>query len=435
MEGNFWNKEIETIPLDKLKTLQEERLRKVVTWAYEKTALYRRKYDQAGIKPADIKTLGDITKLPLTTYQEDFCQTSMEEKLAVPREKVKVFYSTSGTLSGFCQPVMWTREDFDEILGEGEIRLRKALGMTADDIIQALAGDYCCFKGCELIGAGLVTVMAGRGNLDYQIKFAQTVGVTVLQHLPSLMLMYFERAKQLGIDIKESKLRMVLTFGETLAESYRKKIEEEYGVAIRCIYSCAEIPFVAYECLERGGMHIFGDWCIVEVIDPETGEVLGPGEEGEIVATALVNKAMPLIRYRMGDVGSFLPYEPCPCGRTHPKISQIKGRVAHIINVRGKRIMPIDVEEIVASTSGLGDDYQIVITKPEEQERLKVKAEYRPETGDLNALKNQFEGALTQNLGVESEVDLVPLGTLGRPLFKAQRVISAQETSESLNSS
>jgi phenylacetate-CoA ligase len=424
MEGRYWNKEIETMPLEKLRTLQEERLRKVVTWAYEKTALYRRKYDQAGIKPADIKTLDDITKLPLTTYLEDFCKTSIDEKLAVPRKDVKVFYSTSGTLSGFTQPVMWTREDFDEIIGEGEIRLRTALGMTADDVVQALAGDYCCFKGSESMGAGFVTLMAGRGNLDNQIKFAQVTGVTVLQHLPSLMLMYFERAKQLGIEIKESRLRMVLTFGETLAESYRKKIEEEYGVAIRCIYSCAEIPFVAYECLERGGMHIFGDWCIVEVIDPETGEVLDPGEEGEIVATALVNKAMPLLRYRMGDVGSLLPYEPCPCGRTHPKISTVKGRVAHIINIGGKRIMPIDVEEIVASTSGLGDDYQIVIPKSGTPEKLKVKVEHRPGVGDLNTLKNQFEEALTRALGMESEAELVPLGTIGRPLFKAQRVIT-----------
>jgi phenylacetate-CoA ligase len=424
MEGRYWNKEIETMPLEKLRTLQEERLRKVVTWAYEKTALYRRKYDQAGIKPADIKTLDDITKLPLTTYLEDFCKTSIDEKLAVSRKDVKVFYSTSGTLSGFTQPVMWTREDFDEIIGEGEIRLRTALGMTADDVVQALAGDYCCFKGSESMGAGFVTLMAGRGNLDNQIKFAQVTGVTVLQHLPSLMLMYFERAKQLGIEIKESRLRMVLTFGETLAESYRKKIEEEYGVAIRCIYSCAEIPFVAYECLERGGMHIFGDWCIVEVIDPETGEVLDPGEEGEIVATALVNKAMPLLRYRMGDVGSLLPYEPCPCGRTHPKISTVKGRVAHIINIGGKRIMPIDVEEIVASTSGLGDDYQIVIPKSGTPEKLKVKVEHRPGVGDLNTLKNQFEEALTRALGMESEAELVPLGTIGRPLFKAQRVIT-----------
>ncbi|MDY7031100.1 MAG: AMP-binding protein [Thermodesulfobacteriota bacterium] len=424
METNFWNKEIEMMPLDRLKSLQEKRLREVVQWAYDNTELYRRKYDQAGVKPADIKTLEDITTLPLTTYKDDFCETSMDEKLAVPREKVKVFYSTSGTLSGSCQPVMWTREDFDEILGQGEIRLRKALGMTEDDIIQALAGDYCCFKGCELIGAGLVTVMAGRGNLDYQIKFAQEVGVTVLQHLPSLMLMYFERAAQLGIDIKESKLRMVLTFGETLAESYRKKIEEKYNVSIRCIYSCAEIPFVAYECLERGGMHIFGDWCIVEVVDPKTGEVLGPGEEGEIVATALVNKAMPLIRYRMGDVGSMLPYELCPCGRTHPKISAIKGRVVHIINIDGKKIMPIDVEEMVASTEGLGDEYQIIMTESGKHDKLKVKAEHRPEVEDLRALKNRFEQALTKNLGVESEVELVPMGTLGRPLFKAQRVIT-----------
>jgi phenylacetate-CoA ligase len=267
--------------------------------------------------------------------------------------------------------------------------------------------------------------MAGRGNLDYQIKLAQLVGVTVLQHLPSLMLRYFERAKELGIDIKkDTKLRKVGIFGESLAESYRSKLEAEYGVTIRSIYSSAEIPLVSYECLEGKGMHIFGDWCIVEVIDPETGEVLGPGEEGEIVATSLVNEAMPLIRYRMGDVASILPYKPCPCGRTHPKISAVKGRVAHIIKVSGKKIMPIDVEEVVASTPGLGDDYQIIMAKPGEQEKLKVKAEYKPEIKDVNTLKNQFEAALSRDLAVKSEVELVPIGTLGRPLFKAQRIIA-----------
>lgn len=424
MEKEYWSRKIETMSLDKLKKLQEKRLREVVAYAYKNSQLYRRKFDRSGIKPGDIRTLDDIHKIPFTNYQEDFCNTSIPDKLAVPMEKVKVFYSTSGTFSGFTQPVMWTKEDFDKIIGQGEIRLRKALGMTSDDIVQALAGDYCCFKGCELIGAGFITQMAGRGNLDQQIKLAQVTGVTVLQHLPSLMLMYFERAKQLGIDIRETKLRMVLTFGETLAESYRKKIEEEYNIKIRSIYSCAEIPFVAYECLEGNGMHIFGDWCIVEVIDPETGEVLGPGEEGEIVATALVNKAMPLLRYRMGDVGSILPYEPCPCGRTHPRVSQIKGRVAHIIKIAGKKIMPIDVEEIVANIIGLGDDYQIVLTKAEEQKKLKVKAEYRPDIKDIDSIKNQFEKALIQKLGVDSEVELVPSGTIGRPIFKAMRVIS-----------
>jgi phenylacetate-CoA ligase len=237
------------------------------------------------------------------------------------------------------------------------------------------------------------------------------------------MLRYFERAKELGIDIKkDTKLRIVMIFGESLAESYRRKLEAQHDIAIRNVYSSAEIPFVAYECMEGKGMHIFGDWCIVEVIDPETGEILGPGEEGEIVATALVNEAMPLIRYRMGDVASILPDEPCPCGRTHPKISQVKGRVAHVIKVSGKKIMPIDVEEVVASTPGLTDDYQIIIAKPGEQERLKVKAEYKPEVKDVETLKNQFEAALSRDLAVESEAELVPLGTIGRPLFKAQRI-------------
>lgn len=141
-ERKYWNEEIETMPLDKLKRLQQERLQEVVARAYEKTGLYRRKFDEAGIKPQDISTLDDLKKLPLTTYLEDFCKTPISEKLAVPMEEVKVFTTTSGTLSGFTQPIMWTKSEFDKLASEGEVRLRIAMGMTADDIVQPLAADY-----------------------------------------------------------------------------------------------------------------------------------------------------------------------------------------------------------------------------------------------------------------------------------------------------
>jgi phenylacetate-CoA ligase len=264
---------------------------------------------------------------------------------------------------------------------------------------------------------------AGRRNMDHQIRLTQVMGVTVLEHLPSHVLLYFERAKQLGIDIKKTKLRMVVGVGEGWAEAYRKKVEQEYGIPFKSAYGLVETSVLAAECLRGGGMHTAMDNFIIEVIDPETGKNLASGEEGELVITPLNNIAMPLIRYRTGDVGSIVPYKRCKCGNTHHKISLVRGRVSQFIKVSGKRILPMDIEEIVAVTPGLGDEYQIILDSPGELRRLKVKAEVRPETQNQEAVRKRTEETIRKSLGIESEVELVPLGTIGRSLFKAQRII------------
>jgi phenylacetate-CoA ligase len=166
---------------------------------------------------------------------------------------------------------------------------------------------------------------------------------------------------------------------------------------------------------------------IIEVIDPDTGRNLMPGEEGELVITPLNNIAMPLIRYRTGDVGSVVPYQRCKCGNNHQKISLVRGRVSQFIKVGGNRILPMDIEEVVAITPGLGDEYQIILDSPGELKRLKIKAEIRPETQNREEVKKKMEEAIRNSLCIESEVELVPLGTLGRSLFKAQRVIKAYQ--------
>jgi phenylacetate-CoA ligase len=422
-ERRYWDEEVETMPLDKLKKLQEERLQALVARAYEKTGLYRRKFDKVGIKPDDIKTLDDLEKLPLTTYLEDFCRTPLVEKLAIPIEETKTIQSTSGTVSGFTQPILMSKRDW-EFYSYGEARSRWTIGVRPGDIVQLLHSLESCPRGYEAIGTTVLFSSAGRWNLDHQIRLAKQMNVTVIEHLPSLALRYLERAKELGINIKETKLRLVSGVGESWAKAFKERMETQYAISFRTLYGTAETGGIGVECEQGGGMHLFADCGIVEVIDPETERVLGTGEEGEIVVTPLWVEAMPLIRYKTGDIGSLLPYEPCPCGRTHPKMSVVKGRVTHIIKIKEKKILPIDVEEVVASTPGLGDEYQIIVDKPGEQQRLKVKVESRPEVENLGALKNQVEETLYRDLGVESEVELVPMGTLGRPLFKAQRIIT-----------
>ena len=424
-ERKYWNEEVETMPIDKLNKLQEEKLQQIVTMAYEKTALYRRKFDSVGVKPQDIKTVDDLQKLPFTEYIEDFCNTPMEEKMTVPMEEIKIVSSTSGTVSGFTQPFPMTKQEWEN-LRDFEARFRWTIGVRPNDVAFVLTGFDCCPEGYKNLGATFLLGHCGRRNMDYQIKLIDVMGVTVLEHLPSLVLMYFARAKELGIDIKKTKLRLVSGVGEGWAETYKKKVEAEYGLPFRTGYGSVEGGGVGAECEVGGAMHIFSDCCIFEVIDPDTKKVLGVGEEGELVCTSFVNQSIPSIRYRMGDVAKILPYEPCACGRTHPKISMVRGRVGQIMKINGKKILPIDIEEVVASTDGLGEEYQIILPKSGPIRTLEVKAEHRPEIQDVAALKNRFEEAIYNQLGIESKTELVPQGSLSKAIFKAQRIVTAQ---------
>jgi len=340
----------------------------------------------------------------------------------VPIEEVKEVSSTSGTLSGFTQPFMMTKKEAKAYY-QNEARMRAICGVTASDVVQVLTGFECCRNGYYYLGSTVLMDHAGRRNMDHQIRLTHVMGVTVLEHLPSHVLLYFERAKQLGIDIRKTRLRMVVGVGEGWAEAYRKKVEKEYGIPFRSAYGLVETSVLAAECPEGGGMHTAMDHFIIEVIDPETGKNLAPGEEGELVITPLNNIAMPLIRYRTGDVGSVILYQRCKCGNTHQKISLVRGRVSQFIKVGGNRILPMDIEEIVAITPGLGDEYQIIVDSPGELKRLKIKAEIRPETRNQEELKKEMEEMIRRNLGIGIEVEFVPLGTLGRSLFKAQRII------------
>jgi len=295
-------------------------------------------------------------------------------------------------------------------------------GVRPDDVVQVLSGFTCCERGYERLGAMTLHGHAGRRNLDQQIKLANVMGVSVLEHLPSLVLQYFQRAEELGIDVKETRIRLVSGIGEGWANAYKKKIEKEYGIPFRTFYGSME-ALGAAECEYGGGMHILGGVCIYEVVNIETLEPCGPGEEGELVVTPLHNEAVPLIRYRTGDIASILPYEACPCGRTHPKLSMIRGRISQIMRVGGKKLFPIDIEEVVATFPELGNEYQIIMDSPGELSRIKVKVETVREINNTAALKSRVEQAFNRDLGVDAEVDVVPPGTIERAIFKAQRVI------------
>jgi phenylacetate-CoA ligase len=426
MEGErlYWDEKAETIPHEKLKELQGEKLQELAAYAYEKTGFYRKKFDEAGVKPSDIHSLDDIVKLPLIE-DDEIRQAPLEEKLSIPFDQVHQCCSSSGT-TGFPEPLAMSRNDFDIGCIDSVARLEWTNGVRPSDLVQHLMGLPCLNLPSRLIGAGTMGEQAGRGRLDNQIVLGDMMGVTVLEYMPSMALSYFDRAKELGIDIRDTSIRLVVGIGEGISESYKKKVEADYGIVFRDFYGVSTAGELAAECEYGGGLHITADRIIIENINPETEEIVPLGEEGELVVTNLVRRAIPRIRVRISDVASMLPYQPCACGRTHPKMSKVRGRMVQLLDVKGKRFFPIDVEEVLGTFPELGYEYQIIQDKPE-LDRLRVKVEHRPEAGDLGSLGTRIGEAFHNELGIESEVEFVPKGSIDRALFKAQRLITTYD--------
>jgi phenylacetate-CoA ligase len=425
-EKKYWDPEAETMPIDKLRKWQGERLQELVAYAYEKSKFYKRKYDEAGVKPSDIQTIDDLTKLPLID-DDEIRNAPLEDKLSVPWSEVNQCCSSSGT-TGFPEPLAMTRNDFDIACIDSAARLEWMAGVRPKDVVQHLMGFPCLNLVSRLLGASTVGEQAGRGRLDNQIILGKMMHVTVLEIMPSMAFQYFERAKELGVDIRETDIRLIIGIGEGIAESYKKKARDDYGIVFRDYYAASTAGELAAECDSGGGLHVNADRIIMEIINPETQKMLGPGEEGELVMTNLIRRAIPRIRIRTSDVASLLTYEACPCGRTHHKMSKVRGRMVQIIDIKGKKLFPIDVEEVLGAVPELGFDYQVILDKPK-LDSLKIKVEYKPEVENIPVLVKKVEEAVYNGLGVESDVELVPKGSIGRVLFKAQRVISTYQKS------
>jgi phenylacetate-CoA ligase len=321
-----------------------------------------------------------------------------------------------------------TRNDFDIACIDSAARLEWTIGVRPQDIVQHTMGLPCLSLVSRLIGAGTVGEQAGRGRLENQIVLGKMMHVSVLETMPSMAFQYFEKAKELGIDIRETDIRLIVGIGEGIAESYKKKAKEDYGIVFRDYYAASTAGELAAECDFGGGLHISADRIIMETVNPDTQKILGPGEEGELVMTNLVRRAIPRIRIRISDVARVLPFEACPCGRTHHKMSKVRGRMVQIIDVKGKKLFPIDVEEVLGTVPELGFDYQIILDKPK-LDSLKIKVEYKPDVKDIPVLVKRVEESIYNGLGVESSVELVPKGSIGRVLFKAQRVITTYQKS------
>jgi len=409
----MFNPEIETLNRNELIDLQNERLGILINHAYANVRFYRNKFDAAGINPDDIKTLGDLKKIPFTT-REDLVRNYPYGMFAVPlRDVVRLQFP----LGHHGNPIVigYTREDL-KIWRELVARIMVGVGITEHDIIQ-VAFNYGLFmgafrfnQGAEVIGAAVVP--ASVAPADVQIRIMRDFKSTVLVSTPSFALHIIETMRGQGIDPKELSLKIGLFGAEPWPESARGIIEEGLGIKAYDIYGVTELiePGVSGECTETAGLHIFEDHFFPEIIDPITGRSLEAGREGELVLTSLTTSAYPLIRYRTHD-RTALCTEPCACGRTLVRMNRIFKRTDHMLSVRGINVFPETIAEVLAGIEGIGTEYSLEIKqKAGMNDKLKIRVPSSPlmPAGEKRAvLHEKILSGLRKALGLRVEVEII----------------------------
>ncbi len=424
----YWDPIIERMPFSELRALQERRLRSTVSHAYTGSEFYRELFKKSGIKPDNIRSLDDLSKLPFTT-KRDFRDTYPTGMFCVSKQQIVRYHASSGT-TGKPTLVAYTRDDildWTTSLARG----MASLGIGRGDVLQNSYG-YGLFTGglgfhyaSEMIGA--VTIPTGAGATERQIEFIQDLGTTVITCTPSYFLHIKEAAEKLGVDFKKTHLKAGMFGAEPWSENMRKRIEDA-GIKAYDVFGTSELSGPLFsECHCQSGIHAWADLFLMEVIDPKTGETIGDDEQGELVVTSLSKEALPLIRYRIGDLTT-LNSEVCECGRTHPRLMRIRGRVDDMLIIRGINVFPSQVESVLMHVPELGDNYQLIVDRVHELDTMKVRVEAAEgqtsnETNELVALKKKIAHVLRTTLSIDVDVEFAEPGTIPRSMGKAKRVV------------
>ena len=409
-----------------LRSLQQQKLRTIVNYAYHNVPFYKKRFDEAKVKPESIKTLDDVKRIPFTV-KNDLRDNYPLGLLAVPQSRLYCLHASSGTTG---KPIVmaYTRGDLER-WGRLTGRALDVAGVVRGDVVQNMYG-YGLFTGglglhygARAIGVNILPT--GTGNTKRQLMLLKDLRSTVVTCVPSYMVYLCEASRAEGYEPKRDFALRIGIFGaEPWSEEARKRIEDTFGLCAHDIYGMSELygPGVGIECEEKNGLHVWGDEFLVETINPDTGDALEPGKEGELVFTMLSREAMPLLRYRTRDLSRVFE-EKCGCGRCHPRIQRIKGRSDDMLIVGGVNVFPSQVEHVLMNIPLLGDQYQIIVSH-KELDRLAVKVETSADRlNDRNLLK-QIQDDLQAVLGINADVELVELGTLPRSeVGKARRVI------------
>ena len=425
----IWSKE-ETLSRKEIEEIQLARLKETVERVYNTVPYYKQKMIDKGIKPQDIKTLKDLSKLPFVTKQ-DMRDTYPFGLFAVPKDKLVRIHASSGT-TGKPTVVGYTKKDL-EVWTECVSRIACMGGAKPTDVAQICFG-YGMFTGAlglhyglENIGATIIP--SSTGNSEKQIMYMKDFGTTLLVATPSYALRLAEVAREMGLDpAKDLGIKIGLLGSELLTDSMREEVYKFWGkdVLVTSNYGMSELmgPGVSGECEYLCGMHINEDHFIPEIIDPVTGEVLPEGEKGELVITCISKEALPLIRYRTKDI-TRLYYEPCKCGRTFCRMENLSGRSDDMLKIRGVNVFPSQIEEVILSFSELGPHYEIIVEREDYSDKLTIRVELAKSTdsfSELDKLSMAIKNRLKVMLGVDAKVKLESLNTLQRFEGKAKRI-------------
>ncbi|MFA4884280.1 MAG: phenylacetate--CoA ligase [Desulfotomaculaceae bacterium] len=426
----IWDSRYERMEREETRALQLARLKDTLTRVYKSVPFYRERFDAAGLKPADLERIEDISKFPFTV-KTDLRDNYPYGLFAVPLKQVVRLHASSGT-TGKPIVVGYTKNDLD-VWAECIARMAAGVGVTAEDVAQVtfgyglFTGAFGLHYGLERIGATVVP--ASSGNSEKQIMLMQDFGTTALIGTPSYCLHLAEVAVEMGVDPKALPLRVGLFGSEAWSEKMRSELERAWGIKATDNYGLSEVmgPGPAGECEHTNGMHIAEDHFLFEIIDPETGETLDYGQEGEVVITTLTKEAMPLIRYRTRDISVLNP-TPCDCGRTTARMRKVTGRTDDMLIISGVNVFPSQIESVLMSMEGIAPHYQIIINKKGFLDNIEVRVELTPEkfTGqfrDLEALEDKVRRRLNNVLSLTAKVRLLEPKSLERSTGKAKRVI------------
>ena len=426
----FWEPKIETMPVEDLHRMQYRLLKSLVYRLYSFSEFYHRRMEDAGVHPDDIRVLSDVKKLPFM-FKRDL-RDSYPDKIftATPEELVR-YHVSSGT-TGKPTVVGYTANDLES----WTVSLARALtsiGLTSRDVVQVSYG-YGLFTGglglhygAERIGATVIPTSVG--NTERQIELMQDLRATAIACTPSYLLHMGEVAEKMGISIpKDTQLRVGILGAEPWSERMRNRMQEWLGIRAYDIFGTSELSGPLFtECSAQKGFHVWGDFALTEIVDPETGEPVAPGEKGELTMTVLQKEALPIVRFRLGDVTE-MDEGVCACGRTHPRVMRITGRVDDMLIIRGINVFPSQIEHALMSIPQVGKHFMIEVDRKMELDTLLVRVEVAPEAfsdkiTDLMRLKAMVAGKLRSVLNVNADVELAEPGTLPRFEGKAKRVV------------
>jgi phenylacetate-CoA ligase len=429
VDGKYWNQDIETMPRIDIQKIQLQKLKEQVKYCYENSSFYHKKFNDVGLKPQDIQSLDDLGKIPFTV-KNDLKENYPYGMITKPEEIVEI-HSSSG-ITGNPIVGVYTKNDMD-IWGELVARCIYTTGGRRQDTIHVSYG-YGLFTGglgihygAQKVGARIIP--ASGGMTQRQIKLMKDLGSTILACTPSFAVYLAETMVQEGVNPrKDLKLKKGLLGAEPWSDKIRERIEAEMGIEAFDIYGLTELcgPGVSIECEEHAGLHVWEDHFIVETINPDTGEVVAPGEEGELVFTTLTKTGMPMLRYRTRDISKLI-IEPCKCGRTHARMMRVTGRSDDMLIIRGVNVFPSQIEHAVMCFPELSPQYLIVVDRPSAMDSFVVKVELSEKAAndpkvDRKALKIEIQKKVNIITGISAEVEILNPGGLPRSDGKAKRV-------------